>query len=79
MGLKAKVEKTKTMRINADIRHPVITHNQPVEDVNIFSYLVNFITNAGRTEENIDQRIFKARIAFRTMHMIRNELPLCST
>ena len=69
-GLNIHREKTKIMRINTGNNEPLTLENEPLQDVNTFTYLGSIINRKGGTEEDIKARIQKARGAFVTLKNI---------
>ena len=69
-GLNIHREKTKIMRINTGNNEPLTLENEPLQDVDTFTYLGSIINRKGGTEEDIKARIQKARGAFVTLKNI---------
>ena len=69
-GLNIHREKTKIMRINTNNKEPILLGNEPLQDVETFTYLGSIINRKGGTEEDIKTRIQKARGAFITLKNI---------
>lgn len=76
VGLEININKTKTMRVNVNNQQPLTIDNKPIEDVQKFCYLGSIITVHGGTEEDIKQRISKARLAFGNLKDIWNSTHL---
>ncbi|KAG7307745.1 hypothetical protein JYU34_006321 [Plutella xylostella] len=64
VGMHVNREKTKSMRVMTADRTPFKINGQPIEDVDTFTYLGSKITPNGGTDEDIGNRINKARGAF---------------
>ncbi|XP_061184380.1 uncharacterized protein LOC133192381 [Saccostrea echinata] len=63
-GLRINIEKTKVMRLNSDIIEPVKIDGQDLEDVETFTYLGGVITTKGGSDEDINNRLGKAKSQF---------------
>lgn len=64
VGLKINIAKTKTLRLNAGNIRPLVINNTNIEDVTTFNYLGSTLTTSGGAEEDINNRIKLARMAF---------------
>ena len=64
VGLLINVGKTKTMRINIDDNSPVKLDGEDIEDVDSFTYLGSILNKEGGTQEDVNNRLKKARTAF---------------
>ena len=73
LGLKINVEKTKTMRMNSNTNKPVRLNNGDIEDVKHFTYLGSKISQNGNCEDEIKERMSKARRAFWKLRNIWKE------
>lgn len=67
IGLQINSNKTKSMRVNTNNQQNFRINNETLEDVEQYCYLGSIITVNGGTEEDIEERIRKARIAFGTL------------
>jgi len=72
VGLKINIKKTKSLRLNTSIRTPLRINQETIEEVEKFTYLGCTVARTGGTEEDIDQRINKARNTFNMLHKIWN-------
>ena len=61
VGLKITNNKTKVMRLNSNIKTPVKINKLEIEDVDTFSYLGGVVTSAGSCDEDISDRLGKAK------------------
>ena len=64
VGLQINIEKTKTMKINIDNDDQIMIDGQALENVDNFTYLGSVITTTGGSEEDINNRLKKARSSF---------------
>ena len=64
LGLKINKKKTKVLRIKTTNNRPVTVGEEELEDVDTFTYLGSTINKEGGVEEDVRQRIQKARQAF---------------
>ena len=69
-GLPVSKRKTKSMRINTTNDSPIMLDKGAVEDVSSFKYLGSIVNTNGGTDEDVKERIGKARTAFNTLHKI---------
>jgi len=63
-GLKIHPAKTKLMKINTSNELPIKLKDEPIEEVQSFVYLGSVINIQGGTDEDVQNRIQKARSAF---------------
>lgn len=63
-GLRINFMKTKEMRINTRNNQQLVVNGQEIEQVDKFQYLGSMVTKSGGTDEDIMQRIRKAKGAF---------------
>ena len=72
VGLRISREKTKVMQIGRQQcqQIPITVAQQPVEEVNQFTYLGSIISNNGDVEADINYRIGKAATTFQRMRSI---------
>jgi hypothetical protein len=63
-GLNINVYKTKEMTLNSQIEEKLSIANKEIERVESFTYLGSIVTQDGGTDEDINQRIKIANIAF---------------
>ncbi len=68
LGLKINGPKSRTMQINIKSRDPIVIGDQPLEEVDKFTYLGNIID--GGAEEDVKVRIGKARTVFHNLNKI---------
>lgn len=61
VGLKITNNKTKVMRLNSNIKTPVKINELEIEDVDTFSYFGGVVTSAGGCDEDISDRLGKAK------------------
>ena len=64
VGLRVHPGKTKVLKIGTSTTQPVNLENQPLEEVDSFTYLGSIVDKKGGTEANTETRIGKARNAF---------------
>ncbi|XP_055371785.1 uncharacterized protein LOC129605835 [Condylostylus longicornis] len=64
VGLEINIDKTKAMRINSTSTASLELNNQQIEFVSNLCYLGSIITPEGGAQEDIDNRLKKARAAF---------------
>ncbi|XP_055374512.1 uncharacterized protein LOC129607508 [Condylostylus longicornis] len=64
VGLNINIDKTKAMKINSTSTASLELNNQQIEFVSSFCYLGSIITPEGGAQEDIDNRLKKARAAF---------------
>ena len=79
-GLKIHAGKTKVLRIKAATDAPITLHDEPLEDVQSFTYLGSVLNVEGGNNEDIKIRIQKARAAFVMLRKIWNakEIKTCT-
>lgn len=70
VGLNINVAKTKIMKMNTKCDRVVKIGNEPIEEVDKFTYLGSIVTPSGGTEEDVNARINKARTAFSQLNKI---------
>ena len=70
VGLKINATKTKLMRIGTKRDNGVSVLGVPIEEVDEFIYLGSIVSKKGRTDEDIQARIGKARQAFAMLRPI---------
>ena len=70
LGLKINTDKTKTIKINSNVREQIMINNLSIEDVTSFTYLGSVINITGGTNEDVMARIGKARSVFNTLASI---------
>ena len=70
VGLHINVAKTKLMKLNTKSTRAVKIDEEPIEEVDKFTYLGSVVTPTGGTEEDINSRINKARAAFSQLNKI---------
>ena len=70
VGLKINIAKTENMRINANNHRMIRCGDQPLREVDNFTYLGSKVTCSGGREEDIQQRIQKSRVAFNSLAAI---------
>ena len=58
------------MRLNTNIKDPVKIDDQDIEDVETFTYLGGIVTSAGGCDEDITNRLGKAKGQFRRLKNI---------
>jgi hypothetical protein len=69
-GLNINVYKTKEMRINAQIEEKLSIAYKEIEQVESVTYLGNIVTQDGGTDQDINQGIKKANIAFIQLYQV---------
>ena len=79
LGLKINTDKTKTIKINSNAREQIIINNLGIEDVTSFTYLGSVINITGGTNEDVMERIGKARSAFNTLASIWRSREITTT
>ena len=70
LGLNIHRQKTKILQLNTTAEHPVTLREEPLEDVEYFSYLSSTIDKKGGTDADIKIRIQKACTTFAVMRNI---------
>ncbi|XP_052281618.1 uncharacterized protein LOC127879067 [Dreissena polymorpha] len=68
-GLSINPSKTKTMRINATRKAPILLEDRSLEEVDSFVYLGSVVSETRGADEDVKVRIGKAQYAF---YMLRN-------
>jgi len=64
VGLQINIDKTKTMKINIVNNDQIIIEGQAIENVDSFTYLGSIISTTGGTEDDINNRLKKARSSY---------------
>lgn len=64
VGLKINMDKTKEMRLNSRNQEALMVGEKEIERVEQFQYLGSIISTTGGTEEDVSQRIRKAKGAY---------------
>lgn len=64
VGLKINIKKTKEIRLNSTNNTPLTINNETIERVDKFQYLGSIVNQQGGSDEDVDERIKKARGAF---------------
>ena len=72
VGLKININKTKVMRLNPNVQKPVKINENEIEDVNTFTYLGGVVTSTGGCDEDITNRLGKAKAQFGRLRKIWN-------
>ena len=70
LGLKINERKTKEMRLNTTNEEEITVNGHTLERVEQFQYLGSLITKQGGTEEDVEQRIRKAKGVFAQLRSI---------
>ena len=70
VGLKINIKKTKVMRLNSNIREQVQIDGKTIDDVDTFTYLGGVVTSKGGCDEDISNRLCKAKTQFRRLRKI---------
>lgn len=70
VGLKININKTKVMRLNSNVKTPVKINENEIEDVNTFTYLGGVVTSTGGCDEDITNRLGKAKAQFGRLRKI---------
>ncbi|KAK3082831.1 hypothetical protein FSP39_006593 [Pinctada imbricata] len=70
VGLKINISKTKVMRLNSNIKEQVKIEGKKIEDVETFTYLGGVVTSKGGCDEDISNRLCKAKTQFRRLRKI---------
>ena len=70
VGLKVNRGKTKVLRANTKKQDPIRLNDDPLEEVEKFTYLGSTVDRQGGTDADVKARIGKARIAFRQLKNI---------
>ena len=79
LGLKINMDKTKTIKINSNVKEQIMINNLGIEDVTSFTYLGSVINIMGGTDEDVMARIGKARSAFNTLASIWRSREISTT
>ena len=64
LGLKVSAKKTEILRINSWDNRKVMLEGQALKDCERFTYLGSIVSQSGGTEEDVNNRVNKARNAF---------------
>ena len=64
LGLSASRTKTKSMRMNTTNTTPIMLETGDIEDVSSFTYLGSTVSTTGGTDDDVKDRIGKARVVF---------------
>lgn len=64
MGLNIHKGKTKILKVNDNCNEPVKLEQEPIEEVETFTYLGSIVDKLGGTDADIKKRISKARAVF---------------
>ena len=70
IGLKVNTAKTKIMRMNTTNTNPVRLNDKDLEDVDSFTYLGGVVTSKGGCDNDIDNRLKKAKGQFSRLRKI---------
>jgi hypothetical protein len=70
IGLKINTKKTEVMTFNIVNPLPVMINDQILPHTEIFTYLGSIVTNEGGVENDIKQRLTKARIAVKNLQAV---------
>ncbi|KAK3089192.1 hypothetical protein FSP39_001636 [Pinctada imbricata] len=72
VGLKINISKTKVMRLNSNIKEQVKIEGKKIEDVETFTYMYlgGAVTSKGGCDEDISNRLCKAKTQFRRLRKI---------
>ena len=73
-GLNIHRGKTKILSLNTTTNNPVTLREEPLEEVDSFTYLGSIINLQGGTDEDVKARIQKARTAFVILRKVSLEL-----
>ena len=71
-GLKINIQKTKLLKVNSTQQAKVQLKGKDIEEDNKFTYLGSVVTDKGGTNEDVKNRIGKARHAFSTLKTVWN-------
>lgn len=72
VGLKINTTKTKSLRIATPNTNPLFLNGSVIEDVNKFTYLGSVISKDGGADEDVANRINRARGAYATLSKVWN-------
>ena len=64
LGLRINKKKTNIMKINTPTNNPVTVDNEPIQEVDSFTYLGSILDTQGGTDRDVTARVGKARAAF---------------
>ena len=70
VGLRISSEKTKSMAVGCDEQQKLHLNNQPIDQVNNFTYLSSNISSSGYIYHDINNRLGKASSAFQKLNNI---------
>ena len=70
VGLKININKTKVMRLNSNVKEKVNIDGRTIDDVDTFTYLGGVVTSKGGCDEDISNRLCKAKAQFRRLRKI---------
>ena len=70
VGLFINTNKTKTMKININDNATVNLENESLEEVDNFTYLGSVVSKNGGTEEDINERLKKARASYGMLNKV---------
>ena len=70
LGLQINIEKTKTIQINCENEELITIEGQNLENVESFTYLGSIISTTGGSEEDINNRIKKARSSYAILNKV---------
>ena len=63
-GLKINLSKTELLKVNTTAQAPITVSDEPIREVESFTYLGSTVDKQGGTDSDIKSRIGKARSAF---------------
>ena len=75
-GLRINIGKTDVLRINNQQQDPVRLHQEDIEEMKKFAYLVSRVSKDGGPLDDIKRHINKARHAFQTLKPVWQSSPL---
>jgi hypothetical protein len=78
IGLKINTKKTEVMTLNIGNPSPIMINDQILPHTEIITYLGSTVTNEGGAENDIKQRLTKARIAFKNLQAVLGIQPIYS-
>ena len=78
-GLKINIEKTKLLKVNSTQQAKVQLKGKYIEEDNKFTYLGSVVTDKGGTDEDVKDRIGKARHAFSILKSFLNKIRFFNT
>lgn len=76
VGLKINFAKTKSLRIATSNRNPILLNSIEISDVDNFTYLGSVISKDGGADEDVTNRINRARSAYVTLSRVWNSSQL---